>query len=339
MNKEKTVLYFAHHALGDIVTQLPAINHLVERFGNNNIYLTVQFEYLLDFLSEYFKIPRENFYLKQSNFDSKKNTLKFIMKLRSEKFNYFIPSPIFGYKKVKLFNRLLNIQNTILAYENYEIQFKHKVLKNLEFLRLLESYDDEEIIKYANQFYTIQQAFYKDENINFFDKDRCLIIHIGCAVSEIFKRLPINKYERLINDILQNTNYKILLTGVGVECIDTQNLKDKFESDRVVDVCNKFNLKQLMKLIVKSKCVISADTGIAHLASILNKQNFVFVGPTDEKITGPYNNATFLKLDYELSCMPCYGTKKYGIKGCENIKCLNSINDKVISDVVLEYLK
>ena len=31
--------------------------------------------------------------------------------------------------------------NTILAYENYEIQFKHKVLKNLEFLRLLESFD------------------------------------------------------------------------------------------------------------------------------------------------------------------------------------------------------
>ncbi|MBT5491892.1 glycosyltransferase family 9 protein [bacterium] len=337
MNKK--ILYFAHHALGDIITQIPAINFLIEKFGNDNIYFTVQFEYLLDFLSEYFKIPKNNFYLKKGNFDTKQNNLQFILALRKEKFEYFIPAPIFGLNKVKFFMKLLNVHNTLLPEKSYSVNFKHKVLKNLEFIKNFDEVNNTNIIDYANKNYILREEFYNDSNIEDYIDNQYIVIHIGCAVSEIFKRLPLAKYKYLINKILENTDYKIILTGVGFECSDIDILCNYIESKKLINTCDKLDLKQLMKLIKFSKCVISADTGIAHLSSILDKKNFIFIGPTDEKITGPFTNSEFIKVNHELDCMPCYGTKKYGIKGCSEIKCMNNISEDTIVNKILGYLK
>ncbi|MCP4050818.1 MAG: hypothetical protein GY730_08955, partial [bacterium] len=96
------VIYLAHHGLGDVITKIPAINYLISKFSRKNVFLTVQYQFIIDFISKYLHIPEKNFILfdrQNNNFsDDFSDYLKFIRFIRRQKFDYYILPPTINQK-------------------------------------------------------------------------------------------------------------------------------------------------------------------------------------------------------------------------------------------------
>jgi hypothetical protein len=93
----KKICYLAHHALGDVIMKVPALRWLCETAGADNIYLTVQREYLADLLNFELGIPKENMLVYAGLNTSWKNKLRFLLQWRNMPIEALIVPPTINY--------------------------------------------------------------------------------------------------------------------------------------------------------------------------------------------------------------------------------------------------
>lgn len=102
------------------------------------------------------------------------------------------------------------------------------------------------------------------------------------------------------------------------------------QSQRVVNLCGKTDLNQLIAVLAKSKALVSNDSGTMHMMAALQKPQVAIFGSTSSVWTGPMNqHAEIVHLNLE--CSPCF--KRECPLGHTN--CLNLITP----DLVWERLK
>jgi ADP-heptose:LPS heptosyltransferase len=162
-------------------------------------------------------------------------------------------------------------------------------------------------------------------------KGKKIGIHIGSGPTKnlYLKRWPIEKWEELIKELLEDKKNNILLFGKH-ELQENIELKRKIQNPRVY-ILNKENLIETMGLINECDLFISSDSLLMHIASIFNKKQIILAGPALNKTIMPSGkNKVILSLD--LSCQPCY---KYG----QYLKCKNKEKMKCIRGVTVEQVK
>ena len=135
------------------------------------------------------------------------------------------------------------------------------------------------------------------------------------------KRIPAS----ILTTLIQRTQGKIALVGGPAE----QQLGEELSAldrERVVHFCGKTSLQQSAFLIQQSKQVLTADTGMMHIAAAFHKKIIVLWGNTLPKLgMYPYygqqpNLATHFEVQ-ALSCRPC---SKIGFQSCPkgHFKCM-----------------
>jgi ADP-heptose:LPS heptosyltransferase len=96
----------------------------------------------------------------------------------------------------------------------------------------------------------------------------------------------------------------------------------------VIDLAGKTPLTDLIGVIEHAEAIVTTDTGPAHLASAVNTDIFVLIGPTPAARTGPYktndNNICFINMN--LACSPCYNTPT--MFACKENICMQEITPK-----------
>ena len=83
----------------------------------------------------------------------------------------------------------------------------------------------------------------------------------------------------------------------------------------------KTTINETIEILSKCSYLISADSGIMHIASAVNLTTFSIFGPTAISLAAPYwnNGKTISSLP---PCAPCYPDK---LLGCKDPVCMQNV--------------
>lgn len=155
-----------------------------------------------------------------------------------------------------------------------------------------------------------------------FLKDKRTIVLVPSAAWEM-KRWPLPLWKKLIAIMPQ---YNFVVLG-GKEDLFCEELKE-VDPSRVENLAGKLSLVESCALIEKSELVISADTGLLHVADVLGVKALSLMGPTAFGFTTGKQIHT---MEVDLPCRPC---TKDGRGSCSQDvyqKCMVDITPEKVS--------
>lgn len=330
------ILIDAKQGLGDCVQLIPMLMIIRKNYPDCYLALLVRDKTSSDLLS-LSPVKIDRFYYLNSNDLKSLKIISLLKKLRNEKFDYFILSPITNRYKAKVFAAFVNANNTIgEQYKSFDIYERdnsiHMVDRNIDLIKSFckipigRVYPVIDIEKYNGSIFEIEQN----------DKDLAGIC-IGGGTASYYKGKKIYprgwdiiKINQLIIELMIR-NYKIFLFGGKDEINLLNKLSVDLESPNIYNFVGKTNIMETAYLASKCKMVFGVDTGVQHIADALGIKTISIFGPTNPYTHGAYSSkATFVYTNIE--CQFCYNTKKYLC--CDNRRCMNLINvDDVIDKV------
>ena len=169
--------------------------------------------------------------------------------------------------------------------------------------------------------------FFGEEEINIpFGKYTVIV----CGATHTTKQIPPKHIAKLAEKI----NGNIVLVG---DKHDAERLKsiDITGKDNILNMCGKCTLAQSAYIVKNADIVITADTGLMHIAAAYKKDIITIWGNTTPQL-GMYPYIPSIKNKYisiEVDNLPCRPCSKIGYNQCpkKDFKCMNNINlSKVI---------
>jgi heptosyltransferase-2 len=160
-----------------------------------------------------------------------------------------------------------------------------------------------------------------------------VVIAPGSSPVETHKRWPPGHFRQLIQLLLErHPDIRILLIGSVSEKGLLDEVGQGFDPARV-GLLAQSSLTVLMGSLRNASVFVSACTGTAHLAALLDMPVVGIYGPTNPLVTGPWTKALrIVSMGYE--CSPCYA-KGYE-KGCGNPKCMRDIRPSLVADAIFD---
>lgn len=127
------------------------------------------------------------------------------------------------------------------------------------------------------------------------------------GAQEKARRWSENNFTELIEHLLKEYHYEILLAGSPSEKIIIKKIIDRINSQRVLDISGKTTLTQFGKIISKTKLLISNETSAVHFAAAVNTP-FICISngqrfgrfmpyPEEMKIIGKYLYPDFIEIN------------------------------------------
>jgi len=113
-------------------------------------------------------------------------------------------------------------------------------------------------------------------------------IYINVGASGAHRRWPEDRFFKLTEKILQQTNYKIILGGGPGEKQHIRDMLEKLNSARCRDSTG-IPLKPDSYIISQARLLITCDTGPMHVGFALKTPTVALFGPYDPRGTGPFD--------------------------------------------------
>ena len=349
----KKVLFFALPGIGDALMMMPAMRAIKEAMPDVKLTVLTMMKPVQEIYQHYDDIDELLYW----NFFSepKADTLKFIWKLRQEKFDvsvmgfpsnrieYSVISFMVGAKR-RLGHKylMLNASSGNWLY-NETVQKspeRHNVEENFELVKLFlpKSYTktkpdylffpEKGINKEFGEKYFKEQGI--DPNIP------VLGIHPGTSTlkNHIRRRWPPEFFKNFIQEIT-DLGIQVLIFGGPTEL----NLKEfiKGESKALVfsdkDICN------TASVIQKIPYFISNDSGVMHLAASLGCEVIGIFGPTNQKYVYPYAKK-YKIASLDLECSPCFEYSKMPLqcKAHGDYRCITHLGVEDVMNVLQDAL-
>ena len=140
------------------------------------------------------------------------------------------------------------------------------------------------------------------------------------------KRWPLDYWKELIEKL---ADYQFIILG-GERDLFCQELVGVAPA-RVINLAGKLSLLESCAAIFYSKLVISADTGLIHVADLLNIRGILLLGPT---AFGRTSGEQIRVLETEIGCRPCSKDGRGKCKQDVYQKCLIEITPRMVANEV-----
>jgi ADP-heptose:LPS heptosyltransferase len=306
MEKNK-VLIIRFSSFGDIVQCSSVVELIRQRFSNdvskNEIHWATRadFAFLVRLNSEVDQVWA---------FEKKlglKGLLKFALLLRSENFTHIydahnnLRSKIIKFFLMTRFNRPLLLTRSKDRWKRV-LLFNFRINKFPRPFKGIESYiaplSKWKIFRVSDSHF-VKWTFPPnvEEKINLIINNKKIISLVPSAAWEM-KRWPLDHWKKLIK-LLPEAHFVVL--GGKEDNIFCQELAD-LDPSRVQNLAGKLSLVESCHLIQKSELVISADTGLLHVADVLGVKGLSLMGPTAFGFT---MSSKIKTLEIDLPCRPC----------------------------------
>ncbi|MBS1627686.1 MAG: glycosyltransferase family 9 protein [Bacteroidetes bacterium] len=327
------ILIIRFSSIGDIVLTTPAIRCLKQQINNVSVhYLTKE---------NYASILTSNPYIDKVITLNNDWSLM-IAELKKEQYDYIIDlhhnlrtlKVKRALKKVKSFSfNKLNIQKWLLtAFKINILPTEHIVDRYMNTLKKMNVFNDGQGL----DFFIPEKDKVALKDIPASHHFGFIGIVIGAALNT--KKLPLSKLKELCAKI----NHPIILLGgkedreIGDDIMTIDNIK-------IYNACGKFNLNESADLIRQSKCIITHDTGLMHIAAALKKKIISVWGNTIPEfgMTPYYGNNQIQNIIFQVSNLSCRPCSKIGYHKCpkKHFKCMQLQNVERIAKNTIELIK
>ncbi len=187
-------------------------------------------------------------------------------------------------------------------------------LKKLE----LKSFNNPQLVNY-------QFSNQVEQKVNEIIKDGKVITIVPSAAWPM-KRWPLEYWKELVS-LNPNLNFYILGGKEDIFCNEIVEISPR----NVINLAGKLSLIESSAFIKKSDLVISADTGLLHVADVLGVKGISLMGPSAFGFT---KSELIKTMEIELACRPC--SKDGSGKCSQNIwqKCMVEIKPSQVSNEI-----
>ncbi|MBL1215248.1 MAG: glycosyltransferase family 9 protein [Ignavibacteriae bacterium] len=341
MIKPKSILIVRTDRIGDVVLSLPMAEVIKNTYPNCKVTFllrnyTKDLLYMHPFVDEVILLEEEN---GKMLFEQNLNKIKSLI------FDtVIVVSPTF---KLALLIFLSRIKNRIgtgyrwyssffnkKVYEHRKYGTKHELLHNLNLLKnvgITSEISKDEInfnLQVVESSLQKIDDYFAEQNIN--TSLPIIIVHPGSGGSAV--DYPFEKLKKLIKILANELSINIILTGSENE----RELCSKLSSnEKVINAAGKFRLKELVALVSRSDLMIANSTGPIHIAAALNKFVVGFypkIPACSQTRWAPFTNKKVI-FEPTIDCKEC--TRKQ----CEELNCMNSIDERIVFESVKESLQ
>jgi heptosyltransferase-2 len=178
---------------------------------------------------------------------------------------------------------------------------------------------------------TVSQArdFLRSHSV---DTDKPIFILNPGASYGPAKRWPAPFFASLASLLQTHRKEQILITGAEADAEIARSIAGLM-SNPPVDLTGKTTLQQLAGVISQSALFITNDSGPMHLANALKVPVVAIFGPTDPRITGPYQKPSKV-LQAHVPCWPC----SYRVCPFEH-QCMTQISPEMVHEKCQDLLQ
>ena len=127
-------------------------------------------------------------------------------------------------------------------------------------------------------------------------------LHLGAAFGSS-KLWPAEAYGRLAR-LLTDDGLRPVLLGTSDDAA-TATAVGQAAGMPVASLVGRDRVALLPRLLGRLRCLVSGDTGVAHLAAAVGVATVTMFGPSDRRLTAPRGAAARI-LDREVPCSPCF---------------------------------
>ena len=328
------------HGLGDTICALPMLHTLRSNYPNANLVVVVKFGAAKDLLVASGIFINEVYIL--DIYKDHLQALYLLSKLQSCHFNYGISTCVTPVKKAKWFMRLIKPQKWI-GWQTKNLNFDllndryHFVEANMQAVRTICKLPKAKWYPQLSKEIVLINNFKKQINPDSLNKVIGICVGGGdyslknrfLRTGKIYTRdWGINNYLQLINLLLHQTDFKVVLIGGQMELAKLSTLKEILLSDRVFNLVGKTSINESIALSQVCDLVVGVDTGMQHIAAAAGTRTLSIFGPTNPRTHGAYaENSHFIDAE-GCAYKYCYGTKKY--INCTYRKCLSDIKPEMV---------
>jgi heptosyltransferase II len=162
-------------------------------------------------------------------------------------------------------------------------------------------------------------------------KDRFVVFNPGG--NWLMKRWPVKHFAVLADWLIKKKKIKVVIAGGKGDRVLAQQIVNKVKS-RLSVITGLTTLHQLAAVMVKSQCVVTADSGPMHISVAAGAKTVAIFGPTSPELTGPIGMSNPVILQESQGCeVPCYKSD------CDNNLCMEKITPQMVYDELMKILQ
>lgn len=357
------ILFLGLSEIGSAILAVPAILKTKERYPDAEIYFwifkeNVDILYLLDF------VPKDNIIVMRSRniFVLLVDAFRSLRKIKKENIDTVID--------MELFSRFSSILSYLSGAKTRVGFFKgkakgpyrgnlhtHKVIynpsihisRNFDFLvdsfkfssknsSLARQQQEKGAFKLPKIYINEQEnekILYKLQAMNssINKKSKIVIMHIGFKDKIYIRRWPVERYQELIQRVLQDKNVFVVVVGLG----SIERRAELLKHQRCLNLIGKTTIRELLTLFSISQVLISHDSGVVHIASLTDIYIIALFGPETPLLYEPLveNKKIFYK---GLTCSPCLSAFNHRNSACKDNKCMQAITVEEIYGIAKKYI-
>lgn len=312
--------------LGDMVMSIGFIQAIHEVYPGASVSVIVKSG--LEPLLEYFPPLASRYIFSRNEFKGATGALRFGRSIsRKEKFDIFFSLP----------------DSLSAALMGFSSRARERVgyLKEGRSILLTQALKKDNSLHRVEQYITLLEAFSKVTV-----KRQKVLLHgihreggesllLNVNSEAVSRRLPLQKAVSLLNKLRESTEEEIILIGgKSDKAFVAEIMTLVSDRSKIHVVAGETTLTDLVKLMLRSKAILTTDSGPAHLANACGLPAVVLFGAGNEFNTAPYNkeNCRVIRLG-QLPCEPCVKNicLLYGIP-----KCLQLLDEERLVKTVIE---
>lgn len=167
------------------------------------------------------------------------------------------------------------------------------------------------------------------------DLSKIVLIHLGEDIIPL-REWPVGNFVELVKKLIAE-GYAILLVG-SLHAKDKAKLfLERAGNSLIKSLVGQTNMRELLTLFALCNLILTHDSGIAHLASLVDINSVVMFGPETPSLFRPLgdkNNILYKNID----CSPCFSVFKNRESKCKNNLCLKQITVDNVYETVEKIL-
>lgn len=166
---------------------------------------------------------------------------------------------------------------------------------------------------------------------------RIAAIHVGTGPNTL-KRWDVDRFAALGDALCARHGLTVVFTGVGAD--ERALIRGAIAHMRqpAVDLADRLDAGTLSGLLAEATLLVSTDTGIMHLAGLVDTPVVALFGPTSPRSYGPRQPGALVFYE-RLYCSPCITNYNMKLSRCTDPVCMRSITvDAVLARIERECL-